>query len=148
MLNIVEIGAEVKIKNACLVSHNRFSHTVDRLMCCPIRPVSVRSRLKVSFEYRLQDELERSLDYTVADAGNRKDADFCAPVFRYLPLPCRHGLADVRRAGRAAGAGARAGYSAVPGACAAARGAQAGDYAAGQQPGQVIAAGGSALTRC
>src|ERR1700694_5080917 len=70
MLNIVEIGAEVKIKNACLVSHNRFSHPVDRLMCCPMRPVSVRSRLKVSFEYRLQDELERSLDYTVSDAGD------------------------------------------------------------------------------
>src|SRR5260370_42499435 len=60
-------------------------------MRCPFRSVSIRSRLEISFEDRVQDELEGSLDHTIADRGSRKDADFSAPILRYLLLPCSHG---------------------------------------------------------
>src|SRR5215472_3828519 len=53
--------------------------------------VSIRSRLEVRFEDRLQDELERTLNHAVADRGNRKNADLLAPVLRYFLLPRRHG---------------------------------------------------------
>ena len=70
---------------------NRLGHSVYRFMRCPFRSVSIRPRLEISFEDRFQDELECSLDHTIADRGNRKDADFGAPVLRYLLLPCSHG---------------------------------------------------------
>jgi hypothetical protein len=42
----------------------------------PIRPIPIGPRLKISFEDRLQDELQRPLDHTVTDSRYRKNADF------------------------------------------------------------------------
>ena len=60
-------------------------------MGCPFRSVSIRSRLKISFEDRLQDQLKRTLNHAVTDRGNREDADFVAPVLRDLLLRTRVG---------------------------------------------------------
>src|SRR6266571_3554942 len=57
--------------------------------------LSVRPRLEISFEDRLQDELERPLDHTVTNCGNRKNADLGAPVFRNLLFPYPRGLIRV-----------------------------------------------------
>jgi len=51
-------GSQVKIDDTGLAAHNRLRHPACHLMGCPFRSVSVRSRLKISFENRLQDELE------------------------------------------------------------------------------------------
>src|SRR5450432_2640031 len=59
-------------------------------MRCPFPPVSIRPRLKISFEDRLQDQLECPLNHTITDRRKRKHADF-TPVFRYLLLPPPHG---------------------------------------------------------
>src|ERR1700687_2095822 len=61
----------------------------------PLRSIAVRPRLEISFEDRLQDELQRTLNHAVADCGNRKNADLAAPVLRNLLLPHRHGLIRV-----------------------------------------------------
>src|SRR6266403_71119 len=95
MLNIVEVGAQIQINDASLTLHDRFVHLEHRFLSCPLRSVSVRPRLEVSFEDRLQDELERTLDHTVTNSGNRKNADLIAPVFRDLLFPCPHGLIRV-----------------------------------------------------
>ena len=50
-------------------------------MRCPFRSVSIRPRLEVSFEDRLQNELECPLDHTITDRRNRKNADFLPPSF-------------------------------------------------------------------
>ena len=55
----------------------------------PLGSVAIRPGLEVGLEDRLQDELERTLDHAVADARNRKDTNFCAPVLGYLHVPCR-----------------------------------------------------------
>src|SRR6516165_6503629 len=91
MLNVIEVGAEVNIDNSGLALHNCLSHSVYRLMCCPFRSVSIRPRLKVSFEDRLQDELKRPLYHTITNSRNRQNADFLAPVLGNLLLPCPHG---------------------------------------------------------
>ncbi len=88
MLNIIEVGPQVDIDDSHFVFHDCLSYPLDRLMRCPLRPVAVRPRLEIGFEYRLQDKLEGSLDYAIADTRNRKDADLRAPVLRYLLLPC------------------------------------------------------------
>src|ERR1035438_7196457 len=81
MLHVIKIGAEIQIDDSSLLFHNRLSHSVYCFMRCPFRPVSKRPRLKVSFEDRLQDELECPLDHSITDRRNRKHADF-APVLR------------------------------------------------------------------
>src|SRR5215470_13102666 len=92
MLNAVEVGSEVKIDDSCLPFHDRFVHAKYRFMGCPLRSVSVRPRLKISFKDRLQDELECPLDHTVPDGGNGKNADLGAPVLRNFLFPYPHGL--------------------------------------------------------
>src|ERR1035437_1612139 len=91
MLNAIKVGPQVKIDDAGLLSHDRLCHAVYRCMCCPFWTVAIRSRLEISLKDRLQDELQRSLNHTVANSRNRKHADFIAPVLRYLLLPRRHG---------------------------------------------------------
>ena len=49
-------------------------------MSCSFRSVSVRSRLEVGFEDRLQDELERPLDHAVTNRRNREDSNLVALV--------------------------------------------------------------------
>src|SRR5215472_4306299 len=84
MLNVIEVGAKIEIDDARLARHNCLSHSVYRLMRCPFRSVSIRPGLEVSFEDRLQDELECPLDHTIADRRNRQNADFRAPMGRYV----------------------------------------------------------------
>src|SRR5712691_11179814 len=59
-------------------------------MSCSFRSVSVRSRLEVRFEDRLQDELERPLDHAITNRRNRKDSNLTS-VLRDFFLPCLHG---------------------------------------------------------
>src|SRR5436305_2028629 len=95
VLNVVKVGSQVNINDSRLVFHNGLSYPVYRLMCCPLGPVSIRSRLEVSLEDRLQDELECSLNHTIAEARNRQNANFLAPVLGNFLLPCPHGLIRV-----------------------------------------------------
>src|ERR1700680_3677501 len=90
MLNVIEVSPHVNVNDSRLALHNCLCHSVYRLMRCPFRPVSIRPRLEISFEDRLQDELECPLDHTITDSRNRKNADF-SPVFRDLLLPRPHG---------------------------------------------------------
>ena len=83
--DVVEVGSQVKIENARLPLDYRFSHPLDRAMCCPLGSVSKRSRLEIRLEDRFEYELERALHHPVADRWNRKDTDF-APVLRDLLL--------------------------------------------------------------
>src|SRR5271170_3066720 len=85
--DVVEVGSQVKIEHARLPLDYRLSHPLDRVMRCPLGPISKRSRLEIRLEDRLEYELERALDHSVTDRRNRKHADF-APVLRYL-LPSR-----------------------------------------------------------
>src|SRR5215469_1385637 len=91
MLNIIEVGAEVNIDDSSLLFNDCLGYPVYRLMCCPFRSVSIRPRLEVSFEDRLQNELECPLNNTIADRRNRQNADFLAPVLGYFLLPRPHG---------------------------------------------------------
>src|SRR5450759_3688134 len=91
MLNVIEVGPQINVNDSRLALHNRLSHPVHRLMRCPFRSVSIRSRLKISFEDRLQNELQSALNHTVADSRDRQDADFLAPVLGNLLLPSPHG---------------------------------------------------------
>jgi hypothetical protein len=86
-----EVGSEVKIDDSCLPFHDRFVHAEYRCMSCPLRAVSVRPRLKISFEDGLQDELRCALDHTVTNGWNGKNADLGAPVFRDFLFPHRMG---------------------------------------------------------
>src|ERR1035438_5898870 len=96
MLNVIEVGPQINVNDSRLALHNRLCHPVHRLMRCPFRSVSIRPRLKISFEDRLQNELERPLDHTVADGRDRQNADFLAPVLWNLLLPSPHGPIRVR----------------------------------------------------
>src|SRR3979409_823986 len=87
MLNVIEVGPQVNVNDSRLALHYRLSHSVHRLMRCPFRSVSIRPRLEISFEDRLQNELECPLNHTIADSRNRQDADFLTPVLRNLLLP-------------------------------------------------------------
>jgi hypothetical protein len=91
MLNVIEVGPQVNVDDPRLALHNGLGHSVYRLVRCPFWPVSMRPRLEISFEDRLQNELESPLHHAVADSRNRQDTDFCAPVLRNLLLPRPHG---------------------------------------------------------
>src|SRR6516165_5468794 len=92
MLNAVEVSSEVNIDDSCLPFHDLFVHAEYRFVSCPLRSVSERPRLKISFEDRLQNELECPLDHTVTNGRNGKNADLGAPVFRDFLFPYPHGL--------------------------------------------------------
>src|SRR5450759_1093900 len=91
MMNVIEVGPQVTVDDSSLALHNCLCHPVYRLMRCPFRTVAVRPRLEISFEDRLQNELECPLDHTVADSRDRQDTDFLAPVLGNLLLPSPHG---------------------------------------------------------
>src|SRR5215212_3813800 len=86
MPNIVEIGTQIKVENARLPLDDCLSDPLDRVMSCPLGPISKRSRLEVRLEDRFEYELERTLHHPIPDRRDRKNADF-APVFRYLLPP-------------------------------------------------------------
>src|SRR6516162_9014985 len=48
-----------------------FSHSLDRVVCCPLGPISIRPRLEVRLEHRFEDELERTLHHSVPDRRDR-----------------------------------------------------------------------------
>src|SRR5208337_255546 len=96
MLNAVKVGAQIKIDDAGLLPDDGLGHAAYRFMGRSLRSVSVRSRLKISFENRFQDQLECSLHHTITDRGYREDSDLCSAFFRYLLLPHAHGLIRVR----------------------------------------------------
>src|SRR3954447_16319085 len=87
MLHIIKVGAEVDVDDSSLLLDNRFGYPVHRFMRCPFRTISVRPRLEIGFEDRLQNELECPLDHSIKDCRNRKNADFLAPVLGKLLLP-------------------------------------------------------------
>src|SRR3977135_1227373 len=86
MPDIVKVGAQVEVENARLPLDYCLGDSLDRVMCCPLGPISKRSRLEIRLEDRLEYELERALHHSVADRWNREDTDF-APVLRYLLPP-------------------------------------------------------------
>src|SRR5215467_3742758 len=57
-----------------------------------LRSVSVRSRLEVSFEDRLQDEPEGPLDHAISDRRDGESSYFGSSILRNLLLPNWHGL--------------------------------------------------------
>src|SRR6516165_2104058 len=91
MLHAVKIGAQIKVNDSGLLLDDRLGYTVYRFMGCALRSVSVRSRLKISFENRFQDQLECSLNHPITDRGYRKDSDLSSAFLRYLLLPHSHG---------------------------------------------------------
>src|SRR5215467_7034599 len=91
MLNVVEVGAEIKIDDSRLALHDGLSHSVHRLMRCPFRSVSIRPRWEFGLEDRLQDELDCPLNHAIADRRNRKNSDSLAPVLGNFLLPRQHG---------------------------------------------------------
>src|SRR5262244_2558232 len=84
--DIVKVGSQVKIEDARLPLHNRLGYSLDRVMCCPLGPISKRSRLEIRLEDRFEYELERALHHPVPDRRYRKDADF-ATILRYFLPP-------------------------------------------------------------
>ena len=67
MPDIIKVSPQVKVENPCLPFDYCFSHSLDRIMCCPLGSISKRSRLEIRLEDRLEDELERALHHSVAD---------------------------------------------------------------------------------
>src|SRR3954447_22514964 len=94
MLHVIKVGAEVDVNDARLLLDNRFSYPVHRFLRCPFRTISVRPRLEIGFEDRLQNELECPLDHSITDCRNRKNADFLAPVLGNLTVATRPFSAD------------------------------------------------------
>src|SRR6516162_6053948 len=88
----IQVGSQVQIDDVGLLLHDPLGHAVDRFMSGSLRSVSVRSRLEVSFENRLQDEPEGSLDHAISDGRNGENSYFGSSVFRYFLLPNWHGL--------------------------------------------------------
>src|ERR1700748_3193585 len=86
MPDIVKVGSQIKVEDPRLPLSYCFRHSLDRVVCCPLGPISIRPRLEVRLEHRFEDELERTLHHSVPDRRDRQDADF-APVFLYLLLP-------------------------------------------------------------
>ena len=84
--DIVKVGSQVKVEDARLPLDNCLGYSLDRVMCCPLGPISKRSRLEIRLEDRFEYELERALHHPVPDRRYRKDADF-APILRYLLPP-------------------------------------------------------------
>src|SRR5258707_14868915 len=76
VLNIVKVSAEIDVDDSSLLLDDCLCHAVHRFMCSSFESISIRSRLKVSFEDRFQNELKSSLDHTVTNRRNRKNANF------------------------------------------------------------------------
>jgi hypothetical protein len=70
VLNVVKAGSQIDVDDSGLLLDDGFCHAVHRFMCSSFGSISIRSRLKVSFEDRFQNEFKSSLDHTVT---NRRD---------------------------------------------------------------------------
>src|SRR5438034_2177117 len=94
--HIVKVGSQVKVEDARLPLDNCLGYSLDRVVCCPLGPISKRSRLEVRLEDRFEYELERPLNHPVPNGRNRKDADF-APILRYFLPSGREWLVSTPR---------------------------------------------------
>src|SRR5262245_55466531 len=90
--NVVKVAPQINVYDACLLLNDGLRHAVDRFMSCLLGTIAKRARLEVGLKDRLQDQLKRPLHHPIPDRGNRKDADFGAPVLGYFPLPSRKRL--------------------------------------------------------
>src|SRR6516165_2501684 len=90
VLHAVKVGPQIKVNDSGLLHDDRLGHSVYRFMGRSLRSVSVRSRLKISFENRFQDQLECSLNHPITDRGYRKDSDLSSAFLRDLLLPHSH----------------------------------------------------------
>src|SRR5436853_453330 len=63
--DIVKVGSQVKVEDARLPLDNCLGYSLDRVMCCPLGPISKRSRLEIRLENRVEYELERTLHHPV-----------------------------------------------------------------------------------
>src|ERR1700739_3425444 len=88
----IQVGSQVQIDDFGLSLPEPLGYAVDLFRSSPLRSVSVRSRLEVSFENRLQDELEGPLDHAISDRRNGENPYFGSSIFRYFLLPNWHGL--------------------------------------------------------
>src|SRR6516225_4390072 len=86
----VKIGTEIEIDDARLLSHDALGDQPDRVMGCPLRTITIRSRLEVSLKERLQYQLERPLHHAIPYGRDRQHADL-SPILGYLVLPRFHG---------------------------------------------------------
>jgi hypothetical protein len=80
MLHVIEVGAEVNIDDSSLLFNDCLGYPVHRLMCCPFRTISIRPRLEISLEDRLQDQLECPLDHTITDSRDVQRELHLSPV--------------------------------------------------------------------
>jgi len=62
-----KVGPQIKIEDACFLLKDRLGDSFYCLMRCPLWSISIRPRLKISFEDRFQNELECSLNHAIAD---------------------------------------------------------------------------------
>src|SRR6516162_471146 len=67
MPDIVKVGSQIKVEDPRLPLSYCFRHSLDRVVCCPLGPISIRPRLEVRLEHRFEDELERTLHHSVPD---------------------------------------------------------------------------------
>src|SRR3954452_769125 len=81
MLHVIKVGAEVDVNDASLLLDNRFSNPVYRFMRCPFRTISIRPRLEIGFEDRLQNELECSSTTRSRIVGMERTRTFLPPSF-------------------------------------------------------------------
>jgi hypothetical protein len=58
--DIVKVGPQVKVEDARLPLDNCLGYSLDRVMGCPLGPISKRSRLEIRLEDRFEYELERA----------------------------------------------------------------------------------------
>src|SRR5689334_21795187 len=69
MPDIVKGGSQIKVEDPRLPLSYCFSHSLDRVVRCPLGPISIRPRLEVRLEHRFEDELERTLPTLSRIAG-------------------------------------------------------------------------------
>ena len=91
MTHVVEVGSKIQIDDTGLAVNNPLTNSQYRIVRRFLRAVTKRSRLKVRFEDRLQDELQRTLDHSIAERRNREHPEF-SPRLRnpYAPYPFGH----------------------------------------------------------
>src|SRR5689334_11724430 len=71
MPDIVKVGSQIKVEDPRLPLSYCFRHSLDRVVCCPLGPISIRPRLEVRLEHRFEDELERTLHHSVPDRSKK-----------------------------------------------------------------------------
>jgi hypothetical protein len=54
MPDIVKVGSQIKVEDPRLPLSYCFRHSLDRVVCCPLGPISIRPRLEVRLEHRFE----------------------------------------------------------------------------------------------